>query len=332
MPALEVRDLKTHFFVERGVVKAVDGVDFDVQRGETVGLAGESGCGKTTTAYSVMRLVPEPGRIVGGEIYLDGTNVVPLPEKGMRELRWKRVAMVFQGAMNALNPVLKISDQITEGILIHDDVDEDVALRRARTLFKEVGLEPERIDNYPHEFSGGMRQRAMIAMALVNNPEFLILDEPTTALDVTMQAQIIEVIRKIQREYEMSLLFITHDLSVLAETCERIVIMYAGKIMESGDTAELFTEPIHPYSKGLVAAIPTVERGKSRRLFSIPGNPPDLIAPPKGCPFHVRCVYAQDICSAEIPAETIPDRGFVACHFSSELRKVSPTQFWLERE
>ena len=330
MALLEVRDLKTYFFMTKGVVKAVDGVSFEIERGETFGLAGESGCGKTTTAYSIMRLVPYPGRVVEGSITFDGTDILSMSEEEFRKIRWKRISMIFQGAMNALNPVFRIGDQIAEAMIIHNkNITKEEAMKRVRELFEAVGLDPSRVNCYPHEFSGGMRQRAMIAMALVNNPDLVIADEPTTALDVTIQAQILQLLLDLKRKYKMSLMLITHDLSIIAEISDKVGIMYAGKLVECGDVITIFGKPIHPYTKGLIEAIPSMERGREKTLFSIPGNPPDLINPPSGCRFHPRCPYAQEICKEREPDYLEIKKGhYVACHFADELKKVSAREFW----
>lgn len=326
---LDVNQLKTYFFTEAGVVKAVDNVSFSVESGEALGLAGESGCGKSTTAYSIMRLVPHPGKIVGGSITLDGVDVTRLSDDEVRRLRWKKVAMVFQGAMNALNPVIRVGDQIVEGIVRHNEgMSSEEARELTKELFKKVGLDPGRVNDYPHQFSGGMKQRAMIAMALANNPDLLLLDEPTTALDVTTQAQILDLISQLREEYKMGLVLISHDLSIIAETCDRVAIMYAGKIVEQGTVDEIFKDPIHPYTKGLVEAIPYIGKSYKGKLFSIPGDPPTLVSPPSGCRFHPRCVYAKDVCKVEEPGVNIPGRGLVACHFAEELKGISPRKFW----
>ena len=330
MNLIDIQNLRTYFFMERGQVKAVDDVSFNIKKGEAVGLAGESGCGKTTTAYSIMRLIPDPGRIVDGHIYFDGRELVQLDEEEMRKIRWKKISIIFQGAMNALNPVISIGDQICEAITLHEDVSKEEALERAEKLFGKVGLGPERINNYPFEFSGGMRQRAMISMALACNPDLIIADEPTTALDVSIQAQILDLIASLGKTLNTSLLLITHDLSVIAETCNRAAIMYAGRIVEDADVVSLFQHPVHPYTKGLIEAIPSMERGKSRMLFSIPGEPPDLINPPPGCRFHPRCPYAKGICSTEKPRPQEVIGRMVECHFADEVKDLTSGELWGE--
>lgn len=311
---LEIENLKVYYFTESGVVKAVDGVSLSVDRGELVALVGESGSGKTTLAYAIMRLVPPPGRIVDGRIILDNINVLELPEEELRKLRWRKVSMIFQGAMNSLNPVMKVGDQIAEALLYHDAVDDlEEGRRIARELFKLVGLDPERVDSYPHELSGGQKQRVVIAMALALNPDLIIADEPTTGLDVTTQAKIMDTIRNIQRETGISVLLITHDLPLVAEVADRVYIMYAGKIVEAGDVKRIFYKPLHPYTGGLIGAVPS-HIGPKKRLTALPGEPPDLRSPPRGCRFHPRCPYVMPICrEKEPPIITSNPRDFVAC-------------------
>jgi peptide/nickel transport system ATP-binding protein len=300
VPLLEVRRLKTYFFTLRGVVKAVDDVSFTLERGESLAIVGESGSGKSTLGYSLIRLVPPPGRIVEGEILLDGTDITKLPEDRIRrEIRWKRISMIFQGALNALNPVKRVGDQIADAILAHENVTKKEALERAGELLKAVGIDPKRINNYPHEFSGGMKQRVVIAMALALNPDIVIADEPTTALDVVVQAQILNLLKKLKQERKMSIILITHDLSLVAELADKVAIMYAGKIVEIGPSDDIYTEPTHPYTRGLMASIPRI--GGKKELYWIPGNPPDLRSPPPGCRFHPRCQYTMDVCKVKEP-------------------------------
>ena len=315
MPLLEVEGLRTYYFTRAGPVRAVDGVSFFVEKGEVFGLAGESGCGKTTAGLSILRLLPPYGRIVGGRIVFDGVDLLSIREPEFRrKYRWKRISMIFQGAMNALNPVFKVGDQIAEAIMLHEKVSKEEAMDKVRELFKKVGIEPSRVDNYPHEFSGGMRQRAMIAMALACNPELVIADEPTTALDVVIQGQILDLLRKLKEEYDLSVILITHDMSVIAELCNRVGIMYAGKLVECADVRTIFKEPSHPYTQGLISAIPSLT-GPKVRLKSIPGAPPDLLNPPKGCRFHPRCPYAIDKCRREEPEYVRMGKlHWVACH------------------
>jgi peptide/nickel transport system ATP-binding protein len=260
----------------RGWVRAAEDVSFKVKSGEALGIAGESGCGKTTVALSLLKILPSGGRIRRGKIIYDGTDLVPLTDNQMRKIRWKGIAIVFQGAMNAFNPVNKIGDQIIEAIRLHDHgADKQTALNRARSLLELVGVDPDRVNNYPHEFSGGMRQRALIAMALAANPKLLIADEPGTALDVIVQAQTLKLLRELKDKLGLAMIMISHDLSIIAETCEKVAIMYAGRIVEYGDAEEIFKNPLHPYTQGLVKAFPSIH-GDRQRLVSIPGAPPDL--------------------------------------------------------
>jgi len=414
MALVEVKDLKVHFKIQTGWVKAVDGVSFTIEKGETMGLVGESGCGKTTAAYAVTQLLPTNGYIKGGYIFFKEPAEVaalraeydrkfektpkarqkeisqvkadigrtreelrPLQEQReelgkaggqmpeaslrhmkeliqlveaqehrlaaltysydllrksmrkdgslddyneeIRKIRWTEISMIFQGAMNAFNPVFKIGDQITEAIQLHEDVDDEKARERAKELFQFVGINPDRIDNYPHEFSGGMKQRAMIALALALNPSFIIADEPTTALDVITQDRVLVEIRKLQEQLKMAMMIITHDVSVVAEVSDKIGVMYAGLLMEKGLTAQVFKNTAHPYTAGLLGSFPSI-KGKKRRLVSIPGFPPDLVNPPSGCTFHPRCQYVQDRCSKERPEGIEIEPGHVTyCHFAREL-------------
>ncbi len=311
---LRIEDLKTYYYTLGGVVKAVDGVDLHVDKGELVALVGESGCGKSTLAFSIMRMVPPPGRIVGGHIYLTGLDVVSMSPEEVRKIRWSKVSMVFQGAMNSLNPVMKVGDQIIEAMLYHDAISTPEEGRSTvKHLFELVGLDPNRIDSYPHELSGGMKQRVVIAMAMSLNPDLIIADEPTTALDVTTQAKIMEVLRDVQKKTGVSILLITHDLPLVAEVSDRVYIMYAGKIVETGSVFTIFKAPRHPYTQGLIGAVPSI-RGPKKKLVALPGEPPDLRFPPPGCRFHPRCSKAMDICSREEPPriEFGPDE-FVSC-------------------
>ncbi|PLC61781.1 dipeptide/oligopeptide/nickel ABC transporter ATP-binding protein [Thermoproteus sp. CP80] len=317
MPLLEVKGLKIYYFTLRGVVKAVDNVSFTLEKGESLAIVGESGSGKSTLGYGLIRLVPPPGRIVEGEIILDGTDLTKLPESRIRrEIRWKRISMVFQGALNALNPVKRVGDQIVDAILAHESVTKKEALQRAMELLKAVGIDPRRVNNYPHEFSGGMKQRVVIAMALALNPDIVIADEPTTALDVVVQAQILNLLKKLKQERKMSIILITHDLSLVAELADKVAIMYGGKLVEIGSSDDIYTDPKHPYTKGLMASIPRL--GGKKELYWIPGNPPDLRSPPPGCRFHPRCPYAMDICRVkEPPYYNIKDVS-VACWLFEE--------------
>jgi peptide/nickel transport system ATP-binding protein len=314
MALLEVKDLRTYFTTMEGTVQAVDGVSFEVEEGEAMGLAGESGCGKTTAALSIMKLLPINGYIKTGSIIFNGKNIVKLNPVRLRKMRWKELSIVFQGAMNALNPVRRISDQVIEPMLLHENITEEAAMKRAKELFELVGINPDRINEYPHEFSGGMRQRVMIAMSLACWPKLIIADEPTTALDVMIQAQIIRLMKNLQKELSLGLIMISHDLSVLAETCEKLCIMYAGKIVERGTAIQVFKNAKHPYTRGLVAAFPNI-KGVKFMPEPIPGNPPNLIHPPKGCRFYERCKYKQEPCKDnEPPLIEVEPNHWVACH------------------
>ncbi|HWP34226.1 MAG TPA: ABC transporter ATP-binding protein [Thermodesulfobacteriota bacterium] len=304
-PLLEVVDLKTYFDTPDGVARAVDGVSFTLQAGETLGLVGESGCGKTVTALSILRLVPEPpGRIVGGAIRFEGRDLLALTEREMQTIRGNRISMVFQEPMTSLNPVFTVGSQIMEAILLHQRVGRREALARTVELLRRVGIaEPERrVHDYPHQLSGGMRQRVMIAMALACTPRLLIADEPTTALDVTIQAQILELIVRLKAELGMAVLLITHDLGVVAETAQRVCVMYAGRIVEAGPVEAIFAEPRHPYTQGLLGALPRLERaGERPRLKEIPGVVPPLTRLPGGCRFCPRYELSRQVCRPEPP-------------------------------
>jgi oligopeptide/dipeptide ABC transporter ATP-binding protein len=289
-PLLEVKSLKTYFYTEDGTVRAVDGVDFEVYPGEIVGLVGESGCGKSVTSFSVLRLVDEPGKIEEGEIMFDDTSLLDLPESEMIHVRGNRISMIFQQPQTALNPVFKVGDQIGEVLNIHQDFGKEAGRQRAIEMLKMVGIPDaeRRVESYPHELSGGMAQRVMIAMALATLPELLIADEPTTALDVTIQAQILDLMRKLRENTGTAIILITHDLGVVAEMCERVAVMYAGEIVEQTDVGTLFDQPLHPYTKGLIGSIPVLGKLKER-LEVIPGSVPNLVDLPPGCRFAPRC-------------------------------------------
>lgn len=319
MKVLKVENLTTHYRLGRETVYAVDDVSFSIDAGETFGLAGESGCGKTTVAKSIMRILPENGFIAGGKIWLDGQEIVGLTEKEAKKFRWHKASMVFQYAMSAFNPVLRVGDQIAEVLQEKEGCSKDVAYERVKKLFEEVGLEPSRIRDYPHEFSGGMRQRAIIAQALACEPKLIIADEPVTALDVIIQGKILDLLKKLKEKYRLAVLLITHDLSVIAEESDYVGIMYAGSLMEVGDVVSIFKEPLHPYTAKLIGAFPSVV-GKKTKLEFIPGAPPDLISPPKGCKFHERCPFAKPICKVKRPKRKEFGKGhLVECHFAGEL-------------
>jgi oligopeptide/dipeptide ABC transporter ATP-binding protein len=313
-PLLEVSDLRVRFSLAKGGLTAVDGVSFRLDDGEALGIAGESGCGKTTTALSLLQLLPSNGRIESGRVELYGIDLAQKSEAAMTRYRWREISIVFQGAMNALNPVRRVRDQIAEPIIVRLGVSEESAGRRALELLDLVGIPMQRGGAYPHELSGGMRQRAMIAMALACNPAIVIGDEPTTALDVMVQAQILALLESLRWELGLSLILITHDLSVIAETCDKVMIMYAGRVAEEGPVSRVFTAPRHPYTQALLRAFPNI-RADRRTLDVIPGNLPDLRNPPPGCRFAPRCPFAMDVCRAVTPPEvTMSDGVRVACH------------------
>lgn len=315
-PLLKVENLKMYYKTVRGYVKAVDDVSFDVNRKEALGLAGESGCGKTSAALSIIKLLPPNGKILGGKVRLGNENLVNLSDAEIRKkIRWKRISMVFQGAMNALHPVYSIGHQIAEAILKHEKVSKDEARERAAKLLELVGIQSEKASRYPHELSGGMKQRAVIAMALACNPDIVIADEPTTALDVIVQAQVLSVMKELRNRLDVSMILISHDLSMIAETCNTAAIMYAGKIIEYGDIVPVFKEPLHPYTQKLIAAFPSV-LGSKTELSSIHGFPPDLLKPPPGCRFHPRCPHSMEICKGKEPPliEVGKKQQLVACH------------------
>jgi oligopeptide transport system ATP-binding protein len=315
-PILQVNDLQTRFFTDDGEVHAVDGVTFDLLPGETLGIVGESGCGKSMTALSIMGLVPKPGRVVGGEILLRGEDLLKLSDAEMREIRGRDVAMIFQDPLSSLNPVLKVGFQIEEAMLAHRRVNHKEARKRTISLLERVRV-PEaraRVNDYPHQFSGGMRQRAMIAMGLANEPELLIADEPTTALDVTVQAQILGLLRELNEELGTSIILITHNLGVVAGLCKRVLVMYGGEIVEQGPVDQIFESPQHPYTWSLLRSMPRVDADRRDRLRSIEGLPPDLIQPPGGCRFHPRCPFRIEKCFDQSPAlEQVAPNQRAAC-------------------
>jgi oligopeptide/dipeptide ABC transporter ATP-binding protein len=305
MALLELNGLKTHFFTREGVVQAVDGVSFQVEKGKAFGIVGESGCGKSVTALSIMGLIPKPpAKIVDGTIVFDGKDLTTLPEHQLEDVRGPEIAMIFQDPMTSLNPTFKIGTQITETLHRHFDIKKEAARRRAVELLEEVGIPraAERLDDYPHQFSGGMRQRVMIAIALSCNPKLLIADEPTTALDVTIQAQILDLLDRLRVEHDMAMILITHDMGVVAEVADDVAVMYAGQIIEQASGMDLFERPEHPYTEALLSALPQLEGEGVRegRLTAIPGRPPDLVNPPEGCRFAARCPYeGQDSCATQ---------------------------------
>ncbi len=340
MTLLEIKNLKTYYDTRAGVVKAVDDVSIKLQKGEVIGLAGESGCGKTTTNLSAMRMIQNPGKIVGGEILFDATsllngqeieeleelqlnprNILNLKEEQMRRIRGNQISMIFQGAMNALNPVHRVGNQVHEVLKIHEpDHDPAEGWERVLDIFETVGIDSSRARDYPHQLSGGMKQRALIAMALISHPEVVIADEPVTALDVIVQAQVLKATKELQKTFNLSMIMITHDLSVISEICETLAIMYAGKIVEYGPLRNVFKESLHPYTKALINAFPSII-GPKKELEDIGGAPPDLRNPPTGCRFHPRCPKVMPICSKKVPINTPVKDGYVACHLYQEDRK-----------
>jgi len=313
---LEVKNLKTSFFTERGIARAVDDVSLCISEGQTLSIVGESGCGKSVTALSVMRLIPDPpGKIVDGSICFEGTNLLSLSEKQMRDIRGNKISMIFQEPMTSLNPVFRVGEQISEVIRLHQKVGKKEGTDRAITLLKQVGIpSPEtRVNDHPHQMSGGMRQRVMIAMALACNPRLIIADEPTTALDVTIQAQILELMEKLRESTGTAILLITHDLGVVAETAEQVVVMYAGRVVEEAQVKTLFNNPLHPYTQGLMRSIPGVSSEKKARLEAIPGMVPSLLDLPAGCKFNDRCRHASQQCLEEEPGLTVKEGHAVRC-------------------
>ncbi len=322
---LEVKDLATYFFTPEGVVKAVDGITYDVEEGETLGLVGESGCGKSVSALSIMRLIQRPGRNVAGSVHLAGRDLLALSDTEMRRIRGKDMAMIFQEPMTSLNPVLTIGRQLTEALQLHLDMDAEQARDRAGDLLEMVGI-PEgrgRLNDYPHQFSGGMRQRVMIAMGLSCNPKMLIADEPTTALDVTIQAQILELVKRLGDEFGTAVLIITHNLGVVARYADRVNVMYAGKIIERGTSRDIYGSPRHPYTLGLLASVPRLDEPRREQLDPIEGLPPDLIGLPPGCAFRPRCKFSIDRCATEVPPLVEVSEGHTAaCWVSDQLANV----------
>ena len=321
---LEVKNLATYFFTPEGVVKAVDDISYDLEEGEILGLVGESGCGKSVSALSLMRLIQNPGKNVAGEVIFDGKDLLSLSDKEMRGIRGKDMSMIFQEPMTSLNPVLTVGRQLTEALQLHMGMNKKQATDRSGELLTMVGI-PEgstRLRDYPHQFSGGMRQRVMIAMALSCNPKMLIADEPTTALDVTIQAQILELVQKLGKELGTSVLIITHNLGVVARYADRVNVMYAGKIIERGTAREIYGNPRHPYTIGLLASVPRLDEARKEMLQPIEGMPPDLIELPQGCSFRARCAYAIDRCATEIPPLVEVSEGHTsACWVSDQLGK-----------
>lgn len=312
-PVLQVRGLTLRYATRQGEIKAVRDVSFDLARGQSMGLVGESGCGKTSLANCLMRLLPDNARLTGGQALLDGQDILSLSEEDIRGVRWRRISMVFQAAMNSLDPVYRVGQQIVEAIETHA-VEPTVADARKRVarLFQLVGLDPQLMERYPHELSGGMRQRAVIAMALSCDPDIVIADEPTTALDVIVQDRILRELKSIQDRLHMSVIYITHDIAVVAEVADRIGVMYAGNLVELGDTVDVFRSPMHPYTAALMSSFPSVS-GEKRPLDALAGEPPNLADPPPGCAFHPRCAFATDVCREQAPPQAHRGRQWAAC-------------------
>lgn len=311
---VDIRNLAVKYTTVDGVVSAVNGINLKIKKGKTLGLVGETGAGKTTTALSILRLIPSPpGEIVGGSIELEGTNIFDYTELEMESIRGKQVSMIFQDPMTSLNPVMTIGDQIAEVIQLHEKIDAKGAMEKTKEMLELVGIPGDRYSEYPHQFSGGMKQRVIIAMALVCNPHLLIADEPTTALDVTIQAQVLDLMQKLRVKYGTSMLMITHDLGIVAEVCDEVSIMYAGRIVEHGTLEDIFNHTAHPYTEGLFGSLPNIEK-RTEELNPIPGLMPDPTNLPSGCPFHPRCKYCQEICKTRVPARTeLSETHSVSC-------------------
>ena len=323
---LKVNRLTLRYSIRQGEVKAVEDVSFELARGQSLGLVGESGCGKTSLAGCLMRLLPDNARIVGGEVLLDGEDILSLSDEDVRRMRWRRISMVFQAAMNSLDPVYRVGHQVVEAIEAHEvEATTADALDRVARLFRMVGLDPQLMARYPHELSGGMRQRAVIAMALACDPDIIIADEPTTALDVIVQDRILRELKGVQEQLHMSIIYITHDMAVVAEVTDRIGVMYAGRLVELGDTADVFRSPMHPYTAALMSSFPSVT-GEKRPLGSLPGEPPNLVNPPTGCAFHPRCAYATDVCREQVPPRVERAGRWAECWHPLEVTPSNPEQ------
>jgi len=327
-PLLSVAELRTYFYTWAGVVKAVDGISFHVNKGETLGLVGESGSGKTITALSIMRIVPPPGKIVHGSVRFRGTELLETPEDTMRNIRGSDIGYIFQDPTTTLDPVYTVGDQLSEVIMRHRNIDRKDALARALELLRLVEIpDPEvRVGQYPHQLSGGMKQRIAVARALSCDPDLLIADEPTTALDVTTQAQMLELMKNLKTKLDMSMILITHDMGIVAETCDRVTVLYAGQVCETGTVEQVFENPKHPYTEALLTSVPHLAMRKEK-LSVIPGNIPNLIEPPSGCRFHPRCQYAQQVCIDKVPElEPLAEGRWVHCHRAKELTLKSPAK------
>jgi len=311
---VSIRNLDVHYYTRMGVVKALDKVSLDIERGQLIGLVGESGCGKSTLGFAILRLIPPPGRIVGGSILFDAEELLDKDGAYMRQIRGKRISMVFQDPMTSLNPLQKIGDHLVETITTHESVSKQEAWKRAEELVDRLGISPSRLSDYPHQFSGGMRQRIMISLALALDSDLIIADEPTTSLDVIVEAQILDLLKELKAAYNMTLMLITHNMGIVAELVDRVAVMYAAKIVEVADALDLFANPVHPYTQGLLKSIPNIKL-LDQEFEIMKGSPPDLIDPPTGCRFHPRCLHAMDICSeVDPPLKHVENGTMVACH------------------
>jgi len=318
---LDIKNLKIYYNISEGCVKAVDNVSFQLHRGDILGIVGESGCGKTTLIKSLLKILPSNGYIHGGTANYKGEDIFKMDYSRIQKLRWKEISIISQSAMNALDPVYRVGDQIVEAITEHEKIKKEKAFKKAEKLFDLVGVNRRRLKDYPHQYSGGMKQRAVIAMALALNPEIIIADEPTTALDVIVQAQILQRINELLENYRGSMIMVTHDISVIAQTCNKVAVMYGGKIVEFGDKRRIVARPCHPYTLGLKNAFPSIT-GEKKSLISIPGNPPDLLVPPRGCIFAPRCPFVKEICRNKSPLPEKVEEGYVLCHRLGEVEKL----------
>ena len=310
---LEIKDLTVHFPISIGTVRAVEGVNLTLERGEVMGLVGESGCGKSTLGFSILRLLRPPGKIVSGRIFYHGKDIVQMSERELLSLRGSKIAMIFQDPLTSLNPLFRIDDQFTETLLTHEkELDRKAALERAEKMLESLGISQERLLEYPHQMSGGMRQRIMIGMGLILNPDLLIADEPTTSLDVIVEAQFLDLLNDLRKQYDLTILLITHNLGVVGQLADRIAVMYGGTIAEIGQAQEIFDDPLHPYTQGLLSSIPNIKLDQPK-LATMPGSPPDLVDPPSGCVFHPRCPRAMEICRGEKPEIYKKDGRLVTC-------------------
>lgn len=317
---LQIKNLKMYYKLRKGYVRAVDDVSLDVKEGETIGIVGESGCGKTSIARSIMRLLPRNAQVMAGNIYVDGKDVLAMSDEELADIRGRKISLIFQGALNALNPVMKVADQIVEAILAHEDISKGEAQERVESLYDSVGLPLSTMYKYPHELSGGMKQRVLIAMSLSCDPKLMIADELTTALDVIVQDQVLSKIRDLQEKLNLAIIVITHDITIIAEICTKTFVMYGGKIVEHGDTVDIFSSSAHPYTYGLLSSVPSI-RGPLNVLEALPGNPPDLLHPPQYCRFLPRCSYVIDVCRVRDPDQIEVRKGqWALCHRAGTFR------------